>query len=190
VVAREDAGGEKRLVAYVVPKQDSLPSVSELRRSLQERLPDYMVPAAFVVMDSLPLLPNGKIDRRALPSPGRARPNLETALVPPRNPTEQELTRIWTEVLDLDSIGVNDSFLDLGGHSLMATRIISRVIEKFQVELPLGSLLGASSVAEMAVVVAQNRANAASEKDLARVLEEVEALSDEEAQRLLPKQGA
>jgi amino acid adenylation domain-containing protein len=148
-----DEAGEQRLVAYVVTAASKAPTVGELRRALAQTLPDYMVPSAFVFMDTLPLLPNGKIDRRALPAPNHARPSLNAAYVAPRTPTESDLARIWAEVLELEQVGVHDHFLELGGDSLLATRILSRVIKTFRVELSIQALLAAPTVAQMAELI-------------------------------------
>ena len=115
VIAREDIPGDKRLVAYIVPKQKVDLSVTTIKRFLQEKLPHYMMPAVFVILDSLPLTPNGKVDRRNLPACDRTRPNLEESFVAPRNPIEEKLASIWAELLRLDLIGVNDNFFYLGG---------------------------------------------------------------------------
>lgn len=147
VVMREDSPGEKRLVAYIVPKGTASPSVSDLRRGLKDTLPEYMIPAAFVLLTELPLTPTGKVDRMALPAPDRARSGLEGVFEPPRSPIEQEVARIWREVLDLEDISVHDNFLDLGGQSLLATRIISRLQRAFQTELTVRSLLENPTVA-------------------------------------------
>jgi acyl-coenzyme A synthetase/AMP-(fatty) acid ligase/aryl carrier-like protein len=122
VVAREDAAG-KRLVAYVVPRQDAAPEISELRRQLQQQLPDYMVPAAFVALDQLPLTPNGKLDRNALPAPDRHR---EADYQPPRNPVETVLAGLFAEVLGLERVGANDNFFELGGDSIQSIQVVSR----------------------------------------------------------------
>ncbi|HSG39439.1 MAG TPA: amino acid adenylation domain-containing protein, partial [Thermoanaerobaculia bacterium] len=137
-------GGDRRLVAYVVGDP------SELRGYLKEKLPEYMVPSAFVALDALPLTPNGKIDRRALAKiePGRA---VETeGFVAPRTATEARLAEIWSEVLGLEAVGVQDDFFDLGGHSLLATQLVSRVRETFGVELPLRRLFEVSTVESLA----------------------------------------
>jgi amino acid adenylation domain-containing protein len=188
VVAGEDLSGNKRLVAYLVPNKQPAPSVSALRRALAGKLPDYMVPSAFVFLEALPLTPNGKIDRRALPAPSPSRPDLDISFVAPRTPIEEELARIWTEVLSVDQVGVHDSFFELGGHSLTATQVISRVISNFRVELPVQSLFEAPTVAEMAVIITQNQAAKVGQEELARMLAELEALSDEEAQQRLAQQ--
>lgn len=150
VVAREDTPGDKRIVAYVVTDQEPSPSVSELRRFLQEKLPDYMLPSAFVMLEALPLTPNGKIDRRALPAPDTSRRELEEGFVPPRTPTEKTLADIWAEILGLEKVGVYDDFFKLGGHSLLATRVISRLREAFRVDLPLRSLFEAPTLTSLA----------------------------------------
>jgi amino acid adenylation domain-containing protein len=150
VLARQDSTGEKRLVAYIVPDREPAPTVSEARAFLKERLPDYMVPSAFVTLDELPLTPNGKVDRRALPAPDQARPDVEAAYVAPRTPAEEVIAGIWSQVLGVERVGVYDNFFELGGHSLLATQVISRVRGAFQVEAPLRSLFEGPTVAELA----------------------------------------
>jgi len=198
VVAREDVqrdlspplGTSKRLVAYLVSNRQPTPSVSDLRSLLKEKLPDYMVPSAFVFLETLPLTPSGKVDREALPAPDRSRPDLEKAFVAARTPVERVLTEIWSEVLGLKQVGVNDNFFELGGHSLKATQVISRVIGAFQMEVPLRSIFESPTVADMAIVIVQNQAEAARPENLARMLAELEALSDREAERLLAEENA
>ena len=180
-----DDAGERRLVAYVAPAAGAAPTVSELRRSLAQILPDYMIPSAFVFLDTLPLLPNGKIDRRALPAPEKILRHPMGTFVAPRNPTEEKLARIWAEVLGLDQVGIHDNFLDLGGNSLLATQVVSRVTNRYQVELPIQSLFKASSVAEMALVITRSQAEKSKPGEMIRMLADLESLSDQEAQRLL-----
>jgi len=182
----EDRAG-KRLVAYIIPTGPHAPTVSELRRLLANKLPDYMVPAMFVMLDRMPLTATGKVDRRALPRPEGIRPALETSFVAPRTPIEEQLARIWAEVLGLDRVGVHDNFLELGGDSLLATRVISRVLPQFQVKLPLRDLLEASTVGEMGEVIVQNHADKVDKQTLQRILVELEDLSEEEARSLLNK---
>ncbi len=140
VLARKDASGDERLVAYVVPHRPPAPAASELLSYLKERLPEYMLPSAFVVLEALPLTSSGKVDRRALPAPDRPSFRGEAAYMQPRTQTETLLAKIWEDILGLERVGVHDDFLELGGHSLLATRVISRVQAVFGVELPLISL--------------------------------------------------
>jgi amino acid adenylation domain-containing protein len=149
VIAREDHPSDKRLVAYVVPTQEQALSINELRCFLKEKLPEYMVPAAFVLLDALPLTPNGKVDRHALPVPEQGRPELEGTFVAPRTPGEQQIADIWTQVLGLERVGVHDNFFELGGNSLLVIQVISRLRKVFQVALPLGNLFEAPTVAEL-----------------------------------------
>src|SRR5207248_9560136 len=121
-------------------------SAQELRTFLQEKLPDYMIPAAFVALDALPLTPNGKVDHKALPAPDGARPDLDSAFVVPRTPIEELLAQIWSELLQVARVGVYDNFFALGGHSLLAAMVIARMRAAFQVELPLRVLFEAPTV--------------------------------------------
>jgi acyl carrier protein len=168
---------------------DSLLSPDELRRFLREKVPEYMVPSAFVFLDSLPLTPNGKVDRRALPAPDESRPELKEALVAPRTPAEKVIAEIWAQVLKLKQVGVDDNFFDLGGHSLLATQVISRVRDTFHVEFPLRALFENPTVASLAAQVAQTQGQKAVPEELADVLADLESLSDEEAQRLLAQEN-
>lgn len=153
VLAPEDVPGEKRLVAYVVPRELPGPSASMLRQLLRVRLPLYMLPSAFVVLDALRRTPNGKIDRRKPLSPAQTKPSLEGEYVAPRSPVEEQLVRLWAEVLRLDRIGVLDDFFELGGHSLLATQLISRVRQLYRVELPLRMIFEQPMVAGMAAFI-------------------------------------
>ncbi|MCP4540466.1 MAG: amino acid adenylation domain-containing protein [Chloroflexi bacterium] len=157
VLTREDEPSDagKQLVAYVVAKEGQALAVEKLRRFLWEKLPTYMVPSAFVTLEALPLMLNGKVDRRALPIPGRARKS-EHIFVAPRTASEKILADIWVKVLDLEQVGIHDDFFDLGGHSLLATRIISRVRDAFQVDLSLRAFFEAPTVASLAERVEKN----------------------------------
>ncbi|MCJ9736513.1 phosphopantetheine-binding protein, partial [Bradyrhizobium sp. PRIMUS42] len=139
VIVREDSPGDKRLVAYVIGSDagaDAPTDAAALRSHLQQSLPDYMLPSAFVRLDAMPLTPNGKTDRRALPAPeGDA--YAQQAYQAPRNATEEGLAQIWCEVLGLERVGVHDNFFELGGHSLLATRLTARVRDRLGVDLPL-----------------------------------------------------
>ncbi|HSE36537.1 MAG TPA: amino acid adenylation domain-containing protein, partial [Blastocatellia bacterium] len=150
VLAREDQPGEKRLVAYVVAGQEQARTLHSMRDFLKERLPEYMVPPAFVFLDSLPLTPNGKVDRQALPAPTAARPELGETFAPPGTPAEEVLAGLWEELLGVEQVGVNDNFFELGGHSLLATQVTSRMRELFHVEIALRQLFETPTVAGLA----------------------------------------
>jgi amino acid adenylation domain-containing protein len=148
VMAREYRPGDQRLVAYVVPRTEPPPTTSTLRRALAAKLPDYMVPGFFVTLPALPHAPNGKINRRALPAPEHARPNLDTPFEPPQTSTEQMLAKTWTEVLGLEPIGIDDNFFDLGGQSLDGARIISQMGASVQSFLNAPTIRGMASEIE------------------------------------------
>jgi hypothetical protein len=130
VVAQADTVGGKRLVGYIVPNQEPAPTVSELRRFLLEKLPDYMLPSAFIVLKALPLTPNGKVNRRALPVPEGVRPELAAAYIAPKSEMEQTIARIWQKVLQVEKAGIHDNFFELGGHSLLMAQVHSQLQEK------------------------------------------------------------
>jgi amino acid adenylation domain-containing protein len=188
VLAQEHGAGDTRLVAYAVLKPGQALPMPDLREFLRQRLPDYMVPSAFVPLDALPLTPNGKIDRRALPAPDGLRPELEAAYVAPRSPTEEMIARIWAEILAIEQVGIHDSFFQLGGHSLLATRVISRVRTTFQVALPLRRFFEDPTVAGLAVAVTEHQAESVKSDTLDSLLAALEGYSDEEAQRLLDEE--
>jgi amino acid adenylation domain-containing protein len=152
VVVREDAPGDKRLVAYVVGDGATAPEASDLRTHLERSLPEYMVPSAFVVLEALPLTPNGKVDRQALPVP-EARPAGEMEYQAPRTPTEQVLAEIWVEVLRVERADLHDNFFRLGGHSLLAMRMVTLLRERLGIELPLRAVFEAPVLGEFAVRV-------------------------------------
>ena len=151
IAARDrDSSGEKELVGYLVCNHESARSVSELRRFLQEKLPEYMVPSSFVFLEAFPLTPNGKIDRNALPPPDGERPQLDQGFVEPRTEIEELIAQIWREILKLDKIGIHDNFFELGGHSLLATRVVARLQSNFHVDLALRKLFELPTVAGLA----------------------------------------
>jgi acyl carrier protein len=180
VVPREDYADDLRLAAYLVAKIQPGPNVRELRGFLKKTLPDYMIPSTWIFMEAFPLAPNGKPDRKGLPPPSSTRPELDTAFVAPRTPIESRLAQIWSEVLSIDPVGVNDNFLDLGGHSLAATRVVSRVLKDFQFEIPLRILFEAPTVAEMAVVIMEHQEKKRDEQEINRMLDELESLAENE----------
>jgi acyl carrier protein len=154
VAASNDAAGDARLVAYVVPAEGVALSVPELREALGRKLPDYMVPSVFLALTALPLTPNGKVDRKALPTPEGGRLEAERQeYVEPRTQVEQTLAGLWAEVLGLERVGARDNFFSLGGHSLSATRVLSRVRTAFGVELPLSLVFEKRTVEGMAAAV-------------------------------------
>lgn len=155
VVAQSDSSGGKRLVAFLIAAAPT-PAGDELRTFLRQRLPEYMVPAAFVTLDQLPLTPNGKVDRRALMQLTTPLLDLSTVYVPPTTPLEQELVAIWAEVLNIDpaQIGTQHNFFDLGGHSLLAIQLLSRMRNTFQVELPIRELMDNPTIASVAAAIA------------------------------------
>ncbi len=158
VTAEREDGGEASLVAYVVAASRPAPTVSALRAALARTLPVYMRPRAFVLVDMLPRTRNGKIDRPALPPPPRVRPAIDQPFVAPRNPTETEIAQVWDEVLEIEGVGVEDDFVELGGDSLLASRIVVRIAERCRVEPTLARLFEARTVAELAVEVLQAQA--------------------------------
>src|SRR5262249_1091744 len=135
VVARQQTPGEKRLVAYLVPRQQPGPTAAELRSYLQQRLPEYMVPAAFVQLEALPLNPNGKVDRKALPAPDSVRAEPQTGYLAPQSRVEQTIATIWEQVLQVEKVGQQDNFFDLGGHSLLLLQVHSRLQQALEREV-------------------------------------------------------
>ncbi|WP_392534068.1 amino acid adenylation domain-containing protein [Nostoc sp. C117] len=179
VIARENEAGNKYLVAYLIAK-DHLLTPRTLRNFLKTKLPDYMIPTAFVFLEAFPLTPNGKINRRALPVPDTDQRNLEVDFVAPRTSTEQELARIWAEVLKVKQVGIHDNFFELGGHSLLATQVISRLRETFSLDFPLRYLFENPTIAELAQKAIAQQIEQAENDSLAEILEEIDRLSEEE----------
>jgi amino acid adenylation domain-containing protein len=153
VLAVEETPGNKQLVAYAVPQPNKSLAADEVRDFLKQSLPEYMVPAQFVFMDSFPLTQNGKIDRKALPAPTHGNISAAHEFVAPRTDTEQKVAAMWVELLKVEQIGIHDDFFDLGGHSLMAIKALSRIREEFNVDLPLATLLQAPTVAQLAALL-------------------------------------
>jgi amino acid adenylation domain-containing protein len=190
VVAAKDGCDEYRLVAYVVLEPTGASTVSALRRALAAKLPAYMVPSVFVTLNSLPKAPNGKVQLSALPAPSRGRPLLDRSITLPRTPLETTVCAIWREVLELDEVGIHDPFLDLGGDSLAAGRIIARITERFHVDLSLRSLIETPTVAGLAAAIAGRLAHALARSAQERLLAEPERLSEAEAERLVAEEAA
>jgi acyl carrier protein len=195
VVSVSEAEGAERLIAYIVPTSSGLAS-SELRRFVRDKLPEHMTPASFVMLATLPLLPNGKVDRRALPEPDQARPGVEREYVAPRNSMEEKLASIMIEVLKVERIGVHDNFFEMGGHSLLGMQVVARVRKVFQVELPLRSLFEEPTIAglrpeiekaekriENSTISAPIRRSSPSRRE--QLLAKLDRLTDDEVNALL-----
>ncbi len=188
LVRRQDASASaerswSRYANKPLGKSASRSLMSELRHHLAERLPDYMVPQAFVALDALPLTPSGKIDRRALPEPGRAQ-SVPGRYQPPSTPAETVIADIWAMVLKLERVGTQDNFFELGGHSLLATQAMSRIRQAFQVDMPLRAIFEAPTVSSLAAALPDRSSNGSIDA-AERLLRELDELSDEEAERLL-----
>ena len=157
VILREDHPGDKRLVAYYTQRGEQTPSVLELRESLGSKLPEYMVPAAYVRLDALPLTPSGKIDRRGLPLPDIKDVGVQDQYIPARNGIEEQLAHIWSEVLGIERIGIHDNFFALGGHSLVAVRLTSRISEIFEVSLGVRLIFEQPTIAQLSEQIEAKR---------------------------------
>ncbi|MBW4636657.1 MAG: amino acid adenylation domain-containing protein [Gloeocapsa sp. UFS-A4-WI-NPMV-4B04] len=183
VVAREDVPGDKRLVAYLVLSRVATPDINSIRSFLQRKLPEYMIPSV-VTLKTLPLNPNGKVDRWQLPAPDQVQPL--AGFFAPRTNVEQVIAGIWAEVLSLERVGIYDNFFELGGHSLLATQVISRLRQAFQVELPLRYLFDSPTVADLAVAIAQKLAEQTDNELLEQMLAELEQGAEQETREELP----
>jgi len=154
VLVWDDTRGDKRLVAYIVPQPEITVIIDEIRQFLTAKLPGYMVPNAFVILEALPLTANGKIDRRALPPP-ESSSEASDKYVAPRTPMEEILATIWSEVLKVQKVGINDNFFELGGHSLLATQLVAQIRDRLKIELPLRQLFNSATLAELAQGIEQ-----------------------------------
>ncbi len=184
VIAREDAPGDKRIVAYIVPRAGHAPDVSDLRNHLKGRLPEYMLPSVFVTLESMPLSETGKIDRESLPAPEQSRPALEQSYAAPTTALEKVLVGIFSEVLKIERVGVCDNFFELGGHSLLATRVVSRIRQIFAIELPVRKLFEEPTVQGLAGVIVKKNEWARIERT-AELLYEISAMSDDAVTAML-----
>ncbi len=155
VWTQEIRPGNQRLVAYIVPAVQQVPTFTELRQYLAEILPEYMLPFAFVMLDALPLAPNGKLNRRVLPQPSILKSESDEGYVPPRDELESTLKMIWEKVLDIQPISITDNFFEIGGHSLLAVRIFDQISREFGKTFPLAALLQAPTIEQLADVVRQ-----------------------------------
>ena len=157
VAAREDRTGEKCLVAYLIASEDveGTLSVSGLRKFLSERVPDYMVPSYYVFLDGFPMLSSGNIDYIKLPEPDTGKPKLDVSYVPPRNQAEEIPVKVWSEVLDIDSVGVYDELFDLGANSLTITKIAHRIEIEFKIKFPIHQLFDIATITELAELISK-----------------------------------
>ena len=178
VAAQRNDHGEGSLVAYVVAAAGGAPTVSALRAALAQTLPPYMLPRAFVPLDALPRLLNGKVDRLALPAPPQVRPALGNPRIAPRNAIEAQIAQVWEAALEIDGIGVTDDFLELGGDSLRLTQILSRIRDLYGVEPTLARLLEVNTVADLAIEVLVARAADLGGADLDHVLARIEPAAE------------
>jgi amino acid adenylation domain-containing protein len=169
----ESASGEKRLVAYLALYSEAEITLSSLREALAERLPEYMLPATFVVLEALPMTPNGKVDRRALPAPEMANTMRDDDFVAPTTPTEKRVSEIVTGLMGMEQISIDDNFFMLGGHSLLGTQIIAHVADVFGVKLALRTLFDTPTIRELSAEIEQ------------RIIENLMAMSDEDAKKML-----
>jgi thioesterase domain-containing protein/acyl carrier protein len=157
VITQEDTPGDKQLIAYILPKLEQSPTVIDLRSFLKTKLPDYMIPSVFVMLEALPLTPSGKVDRRALPAPDQGRPEVETAFAKPRDSLELQLTKIWEEIFGMQPIGVRDDFFELGGHSLLAVKLTAQIEKAFGKHFPPAALFQAPTIEQLATVLRQEK---------------------------------
>jgi acyl-coenzyme A synthetase/AMP-(fatty) acid ligase len=173
--------GDKRLVAYYSPAGTLRPSAGELSGFLRSRLPEFMIPPDFLPVERFPLTPNGKIDRGRLPLPDGRRPEQQAGYVAPRTATEEALTQIWSQLLAIAPIGINDNFFSLGGHSLLATKLASRIKSRWGIELPLRLVFERPTVAGLALAVTEIQASDLSSDELAGLIQQIEMLDENQA---------
>jgi acyl carrier protein len=185
VVDREDTPGHRRLVAYVTPRNGADLRAPELRKALKSKLPHYMVPSAFVVLDELPLTVHGKIDRNALHAPGAARFELEKSYTAPRTAVDRVLANIWQQVLNVERVGIHENFFDLGGHSMLAMQLASRVREDFGIDLPIAAVFSSPTIADLGDCLLQDPVKRAMLERAAELILSTANMSDDELEALV-----
>jgi acyl carrier protein len=185
VAAYKDAYGDDRLVAYVTPATNEIPTISQMRDLLKKWLPNYMVPSKFIILDSLPLNSNGKVNRHELPTPELDRPKLGTRFIAPTTSIESVLAKIWSEALSLDSVGIHDSFFDLGGDSLVASRIVSSIGRIFPWNITLTEFYEACTVAQVAKLLTQKAPGVEQAEKVATLFLQVDSMPSSEIEALL-----
>ncbi|MCC5658364.1 amino acid adenylation domain-containing protein [Nostoc sp. XA010] len=186
VLVREDKQSNQQLVAYVVAFPDQIPTIKELRKYLKELLPDYMIPGVFIFLDTLPLLPNGKVDRKALPVPDSLRPTLTTNYQVPNSEMEQQIAKLWQQVLHLDKVGIHDNFFDLGGHSLLMLQVNHKLRTTLQRDISVVTMFQNPTIYSLAQYLSQDRQlSFTGTRD--RANKQIEAINRQK--QLLSKQG-
>jgi amino acid adenylation domain-containing protein len=190
VAARTDARGDAYLTAYVAADHRRLPTARELRAFLKQKLPEYMLPSVYIVLDRLPLTPQGKVNRRALLRREGVERELEGPFVAPRNAIEEVLCGIFAEVLNVERVGVNDNFFELGGHSLLAAQLVSRVRKAFQPDLPLRKIFEAPTIASLAALIVAGERSPGEFKKRAETLRTIESLSADDLEEMLRRKKA
>jgi amino acid adenylation domain-containing protein len=184
-IVREDKRADRRIVAYLECSEGAAIEIEELRKKLKAELPEYMLPASFVVLERWPLTPNGKLDRKSLPAPEQTRGELEVVYVEPRTPTEELIAEIWSQVLGVERVGIHDNFFDLGGHSLLATQMVSRIRDAFQVDLRVRSVFEGPTVAQLVQTIVSYEIKPGRTDKIATALKMVKSLSGEEVKRMI-----
>ncbi len=185
VTAHKDSYGDDRLVAYLTPATNEIPTVTQTRDGLKKWLPDYMVPSKFIILKSLPLNSNGKVNRHELPAPELDRPELDTPFGAPTTPIESVLTKIWSEALGVDRVGIHDSFFDLGGDSLVASRMVSSIGRIFPWNLTLAEFYDACTVANVAKHLTEKAPGAEQAEKVASLFLQLDGLSSTEIETML-----
>jgi len=187
VTATGESRGHKRLVAYIVSRDGQAPDITEVQSSLRKKLPDYMVPSEFLIIDKLPLTSNGKVDRKALPVPGRLKP-IEKSFEPPRTSVEKILASVYSQILHVEKVGVNDDFFMLGGNSIHAILLASEVRQAFQIELPLRRFFENPTVGGLAETIEQLQVEQTDSAEMAQMLSALEELSEQEARAMIAQE--
>jgi len=187
VLARDDKSDESELVCYSVPMAEQAPTINEIKNYLRQKLPDYMVPSTIVLLDALPMTTSHKIDRTRLPDPEQKRSDLVGTYIAPQTPLEKVLAGIWTEVMDVEKIGTQDNFFDLGGHSLLLLQVISRIHDVFGIEISPKYLFENPTVADLAALILQDTENQERITKTAQMVLKIVRMSEKEINHLLHK---
>jgi len=190
VAVIKSANDEKYIAAYVVPRSEPAPAAAELRNFLKQKLPEYMVPSTFVLLDQLPLTATGKLDRAALPEPDRRHRERENVFTAPRNAVEETLVEIFAEVLGVEKIGIHDNFFEFGGHSLLATRVVARIRKMFNIELPLRNFFENPTTAEIAEFLKSHEPAPGRMEEMMVLMRKIESLSTDDLEELLHRKKA